>query len=115
MAKRVCIEPGCPTVSDSTRCPACTRAKDKARGTRQQRGYDVHHDRLRAAWQRKLNAGAIVYCWRPDCGKRINPHNWTLGHCDTDRNRYHGPECPPCDYAVTGRTGCPHESHQATH
>lgn len=112
MARRVCSEPGCPEIQDATRCATHTRAKDRARGTRQQRGYDRDHDNLRASWQRKLNAGLIVYCWRPDCGTRITPNDWTLGHCDIDRTKYHGPECASCQYATAGRLGCPHPSHR---
>lgn len=110
MGKRVCAEHGCPIVSDQSRCPIHTRSKDEARGTRQQRGYDSVHGRLRAAWQRKLDRGHVVTCWR--CKDPIDRTNWTLGHCDIDRDVYHGPECPPCDYATKGRTGCPHESHE---
>lgn len=114
MSKRVCLESGCPLLIDAGegRCTKHKRVRDKARGTRQDRGYDAVHDRLRAVWQRKLDAGHMVTCWR--CNKPIDPNDWTLGHCDIDRSIYHGPECPPCDYATSGRTGCPHESHAAS-
>lgn len=40
----VCAQPGCPTLTDGTRCPthrrARQRATDQRRGTRQERGYD---------------------------------------------------------------------------
>ena len=48
MAKRVCIEPGCPTITDTTRCTAHERARDAARGTTTQRGYGAAHQSLRA-------------------------------------------------------------------
>lgn len=57
-----------------------------------------------------MDAGERFLCWR--CRKPIDPADWTLGHCDDDRSRYHGPECPPCDYATAGRSGCPHPSHR---
>lgn len=115
MSLRACLGPRdgerCPTgaLTDKPRCPACARARDKARGTRQERGYDAAHDRLRAQWQRRMDAGERVTCWR--CGDPIDPTAWTLGHCDDDRRQHHGPECPPCDYATSGRAGCPHPSH----
>ncbi len=109
MARRPCAEPGCPTITDATRCPTHTRARDRARGTRQERGYGAAHDRLRADYQRRMDRGETFECWR--CGDDINPERWTLGHCDDDRAHYHGPECPPCDYATSGRGECPHASH----
>lgn len=111
MSWRICAEPGCPEFTQTTRCESHTRIRDKARGTRQQRGYDTKHDRLRSAYQRHMNHGETFNCWR--CGEPIDPQSWTLGHCDDDRTIYHGPECPPCDYATAGRTAqrCPHPSH----
>jgi hypothetical protein len=106
---KVCAEPGCPTLTRTTRCTEHTRALDKARGTRQRRGYGPEHDALRADYQRRMDAGEAFTCWRS--GEPIDPTNWTLGHCDVDRSVYHGPECPACDYAVAGRVGCPHPSH----
>ena len=112
MALRVCAEPGCPELQPEPRCFTHRRDKDKARGSRQERGYDSAHDRLRAKYQRSMDAGRTYRCWR--CDQPINPHAWTLGHCDTDRSTYHGPECPPCDYATSGRgSECPNPTHTA--
>ncbi|MFE6645674.1 hypothetical protein ACFVJS_03865 [Nocardioides sp. NPDC057772] len=47
--------------------------------------------------------GERFTCWRPGCGKPIDPTNWHLGHDDHDRSRYRGPECPPCNQATAGR------------
>lgn len=106
---KVCSEPGCPNLQPESRCPAHRRERERQRGTRQQRGYDAEHDRERARWA-PLVATGNVKCWR--CGDYIAAGAaWTLGHCDVDRRIYHGPECPPCDYAVSGRIGCPHSSH----
>jgi hypothetical protein len=106
MSKRVCAEPGCPELTTTTRCPTHTRERDRARGTRQQRGYDARHDQLRRWWQGRLDAGQAIYCWR--CltqGRRtlIDPKAWHLGHDDEDRSRHRGPECVPCNTATAGR------------
>lgn len=106
---KVCAEPGCPVLCRSTHCLEHTRERDKARGTRQERGYGREHDALRRHYQRRMDAGQVYACWR--CGGDIDPTSWTLGHCDDDRSKYHGPECPPCDYATSGRGACPHPSH----
>lgn len=98
---RVCVEPGCPTLVEAGRCPAHRRARDKARGTRQERGYDAAHDKLRASYQARMNRGEQFDCWR--CEDPIDPEHWHLGHDDLDRSVYHGPECPPCNLATSGR------------
>ncbi len=46
--KRVCNQPGCPTITDTPRCADHTRAADRARGTSKERGYDTPgHRRFR--------------------------------------------------------------------
>lgn len=103
---KVCAEPGCPTLTTTTRCDQHRRERDRARGTRQERGYGAEHDRLRAEWQAELDTGRVVYCWRClDRGKRtkIDPTRWHLGHDDFDRGKYRGPECVPCNLATAGR------------
>jgi hypothetical protein len=98
---KVCAEPGCPTLTHSTRCTGHTRARDKARGTRQQRGYDSAHTRLRATYQQRMDSGETFTCWR--CTKAIDPSAWHLGHDDADRSMYRGPECVGCNTATSGR------------
>ena len=94
MARRVCAEHGCPEITDTTRCPAHTKTKDKARGTRQERGYDAAHVNLRAKWARKVATGQ-VNCAR--CRKRISPlEEWHLDHTD-DRTGYLGPSHAYCN------------------
>lgn len=83
------------------RCPAHERDRDRARGTRQERGYDANHFRLRGHYQARMDAGETFDCWR--CGDQIDPTRWHLGHDDRDRTVYRGPECPPCNLAVSGR------------
>lgn len=102
MAKRVCAEPGCPTLTNTTRCPTHTRAKDKARGKRAHgSGTDWAHTKLRRQWQQRMDAGEHVNCWR--CGHPINPRDWHLGHDDADRTKYRGPEHPKCNLSAAGR------------
>lgn len=98
---KVCLEVGCPTLSDKARCPAHRREREKARGSRQDRGYDNAHDRLRVDYQRRMDAGERFTCWR--CGRPIDPAKWQLGHDDLDRSVYRGPECVPCNTATASR------------
>ena len=103
---KVCIEPGCPDLTERTRCDDHERDRERARGTRQQRGYDAAHDRLRADYQRRMDAGERFTCWR--CAEAGRPHDvdpaaWHLGHDDHDRTRYRGPECPAGNLATSGR------------
>lgn len=107
---RVCIEPGCPSLTRGTRCATHERDRDRARGSSAARGYGTDHRALRGDWQKRIDGGELVACWR--CGGVIDGP-WQLGHCDNDRSRYHGPEHPACNLAVSGRAGarCPHPSH----
>lgn len=98
---KVCSEPGCPTLTKATRCTQHTRAKDRARGTRQQRGYDAAHEAERARWT-PLVATGNVKCWR--CGEYIpGAGPFDLGHDDLDRTKYRGPEHVSCNRATSGR------------
>ena len=101
---RVCLD--CPRLIPSgSRCAQCARLRDRARGTRQERGYDAAHDRLRANYQQRMDRGERFACWR--CNKPINPQAWVLGHDDFDRSIHRGPECPACNYATSGRRHIP--------
>lgn len=105
---KVCAEPGCPNLTDTTRCGEHTRTRDQARGTRQQRGYGASHDKLRQRWARRVASGTVT-CWR--CNRRISPlEPFDLGHCDNDRSVYHGPEHQACNRSNT-RGDCTHISH----
>lgn len=103
MAKRVCLEPGCPTLTDRRRCPTHERARDKARGTRQQRGYDAAHYREANRLRDLIRAGHQVTCWR--CGLPItDADDCHLGHDDHDRNITRGAEHGrTCNLAAAGR------------
>lgn len=96
-AKHRCPVDGCPTLvpAGTSRCPV------HARGTRQARGYDAAHDRLRAAWQARIDAGEVVLC-ADGCGTRITGRAWDLGHTD-DRRAYVGPMTQQHNRADGGR------------
>lgn len=113
MLKRRCLD--CPKLIDkgTSRCARCAleagRVREQGRDSRQERGYDAAHDRERASWQRAIDGGRLVDCWR--CGDPIRGTEWHLGHCDIDRSIYHGPECIGCNTRTKGRRGCPHPMH----
>lgn len=99
----VCSVPGCPTYVErgQGRCDEHRRQRDRQRGSRQTRGYDVAHDRERAWWAPKVATGKVA-CWR--CGKPIDgAEPWDLGHDDHDRSIYRGPEHVACNRATAGR------------
>lgn len=105
MAKRVCLEQGCPILVEAgSRCVEHKRARDRARGSRQERGYDAEHDALGRDYQRRMDAGERFRCWRCDepLGTRRG-HDWHLGHDDHDRTKHRGPECPGCNLATAPR------------
>lgn len=99
---RVCGQPGCPELIPTPgRCTKHARAADRARGTRQARGYNAAHDRLRAEWAPKVATGN-VRCAR--CRRFIPADTpWDLGHDDNDRTKHTGPECVACNRATAGR------------
>ena len=93
---KVCAEPGCPAIQREGRCLEHRRQREQARGTRQQRGYDAGYDQQRRDWQRRLDQGERVTCWRCDeLGKPhdVDPTDWHLGHSNTDRSVVRGPQC----------------------
>ena len=103
MPRKVCAEPGCPTLTDRTRCTTHERARDRARGTRQERGYDADHDREAKRWRDAVRRGELVTCWR--CGDPItDPNDCHLGHDDHDRRVTRGPEHGrSCNLSAAGR------------
>jgi hypothetical protein len=76
-----------------------------------QRGYGAWHQRLRLRWAPRVAAG-VVDCSAPLClaeqagsGRRINPGEpWDLGHDETDRRRYAGPQHAACNRGAPRRT-----------
>lgn len=103
MAMRVCIEPSCPALTSKTRCPTHERAKDKARGTRQARGYDADFERAKLEPE-YVNATHCTECDEPFT--ETNPK--TAGHSTAIRNGGQGskilPQCRRCNYGWR-RTG----------
>lgn len=93
-----------------------------------QRGYGGGWAKLRAKWQRRIDAGELVRCRRGRLCKRavtlsggltvggpIGPADvWDLGHDDRDRSLPPHPEHSGCNRATTGRGGSrkrPQEPH----
>lgn len=99
MSLRVCPVPGCPKLTTGGRCQPHAAEQDRARGSRQQRGYGPDHDRLRAQLDPIVQAGQAI-CMR--CTQPIPPGPWDLGHTD-DRTTWTGPEHPKCNRAAGGR------------
>lgn len=97
---KVCAEPGCPTPTASSRCPAHTRSRELRRGSRQARGYTTAHDRERARWT-PLVASGNVTCAR--CRTPIaTGEPWHLDH-DAARTGYLGPSHTHCNLSAAGR------------
>jgi hypothetical protein len=96
---RPCLD--CGALSDRTRCPAHEQRRNRARGSTTDRGYGAAHQQLRARWAPVVAAGD-TRCAR--CQEVIQPDEpWDLGHDDTDRARYAGPEhARRCNRAAGG-------------
>lgn len=94
----------CPTIltNGERRCPRHAKVYEQRRGTRQERGYDTGHGRLRLGWQRRIDDGERVVC--ATCPALIIGRMWQLGH-DHERGGYLGPQCVPCNTADGGRRG----------
>ena len=101
-AKHPCRDCPRPVPAGTARCPEHTRAHDRARGTKAQRGYGRDHDRLRRALAPIVEAGRAT-CWR--CGLPIQPGDpWDLGHDDYNRSITRGPEhAYTCNRSAAGR------------
>ncbi|GAA2696463.1 hypothetical protein Apa02nite_068560 [Actinoplanes palleronii] len=98
--QHVCAEPGCPEVQAERRCPIHRRSTERARGTRQQRGYDADHVRRRNAVKPAVERGEKK-CAR--CGLPILPGDeWALDH-DDERTGYLGPSHSTCNNSAGGK------------
>lgn len=100
---KVCLEPGCPVLTSKSRCPAHTRSHDKARGTRQQRGYDADYEQQ----LRSPEYLSATHCG--NCGEPFTADNpKTGGHSVAIRAGGKGskvvPHCRRCNYGWS-RTG----------
>lgn len=102
---RICARRGCPALTTGTLCPKHKAEAERARGSREQRGYDHAHRMLRKQWTPKVNAGQVS-CAK--CGRAITPGTtWHLGHND-DRTQWTGPEHAHCNLSDAGK-----RSHQS--
>jgi hypothetical protein len=111
-ALTVCPCSGCPAhpyrctaLVRGGRCPRCERQADRARGSRQARGYDTEHDRLRARWKPRVEAGG-VHCHAAVCVEParliLAGQAWDLGHT-ADRTAWTGPEHASCNRSAGGK------------
>lgn len=106
---KVCAQPGCPELTEHRHCGTHTTERERARGTRQQRGYDAEHDRLRRRWKPKVDA-CSVHCHAVVCievARLILPGQaWDLGHT-ADRTAWTGPEHATCNRSAGGKAAHP--------
>jgi hypothetical protein len=97
-----CSNRSCPNLKP---CPTHTRQAERARGTRQQRGYNWQHDTLRAQWKPRVEAG-LVDCQNPAClmptRRILLGQDWDLGHTP-DRTKWTGPEHAKCNRSAGGK------------
>jgi hypothetical protein len=76
---------------------------DAAAQQRKAQYNSTAHRRLRAELQALVDSGAAA-CWR--CRRPIPPGSrWHVGHSDTDRTVYMGPEHPSCNLKAAASKG----------
>lgn len=98
MAKRVCLETGCPTLTDRTRCPEHERERDRARGSSTERGYGTEHRKLRAQLAPAAIGTNCHFCGKP----MLSSQSLALDHTE-DRTGYRGIVHLACNAADGGR------------
>jgi hypothetical protein len=98
--RQPCTQPGCPKLTTGGRCPDHKRQADKARGTRQERGYDADHDTLRA--QLMLTAIGKI-CASPSCTRRMLPGQRLALMHNEDRTGYLGMGHAQCNLSDAGK------------
>lgn len=99
-AKKICGKAGCPATTTASLCTTHAREADKARGTREQRGYGTAHINARKALAPHVATGTVP-CAR--CGDPIQPgQDWHLDHDDDDRGKYIGPSHAQCNLSAAG-------------
>jgi hypothetical protein len=65
--------------------------------------YGGVHKAERKRFARRMRMGEVLYCWRPNCRKPVDPANWDLGHVDREYLAEFGrrwPEHPRCNRAT---------------
>jgi hypothetical protein len=90
MPLRRCLD--CPRLTTGTRCPSCTRAKDRKRGTTSARGYGWDHQQRKAEDEEHTTPADPC----PRCGLPLGPPPWDQGHT-SDRTGYEGPTHIRCN------------------
>lgn len=99
-AKRICAKAGCPAIAIGSYCQPHQAEAERARGSREARGYDHAHRELRKQWAPKVATGSVI------CGKCNNTIQagaiWHLGHSD-DRTAWTGPEHARCNLSDAGK------------
>jgi hypothetical protein len=105
MSKRVCLKPDCPRLftprTGVSFCDEHMRERDRARGTKAERGYGPVFQTTRRMWVKRIAQGG-VHCSR--CGRDITSADaWDLGHDDEDRSVIVGPECRFCNRSAAGK------------
>lgn len=98
MPLRPCLD--CDRLSPRSRCPTCTRGRDRKRGTTTQRGYGWAHQQRKA----EDEASALPTDPCPKCGQPLGPPPWDQGHTD-NRAEYEGPTHPACNRNTTANRG----------
>lgn len=108
---KACLE--CPAIGrwPRGRCPTHDRARDRARGTRTERGYGstvldtplgrMTFDQCRREYEQQL-AREPMDC-ADGCGLAIDPNDWHLGHDEDDRGRIVGPLTSTCNLRAAGQ------------
>lgn len=97
---RVCPEPGCPELVDKGRCAQHRRDAERARGSREERGYGAEHQQRRYVLERARRRGLQMVCAK--CSEPISEDQpWHLGHTD-DRSNWTGPEHVLCNLSAAG-------------
>jgi len=74
--------------------------------------YGPEHRALKAAWQKRIDAGETIHCSR-GCGRRLTGKAWDLGHLT--RTTYRGPECIPCNRATNAHRAAQRQRPKPTH
>ena len=98
---KVCMQAGCPTLVTTGYCTEHARQRDRARGSRHERGYGKGHTSLRKDWAPVVAQGT-VRCSR--CHEYIRAGQpWHLDHDDTYRTKYRGPSHKRCNLSAGGK------------
>ena len=99
-AKKICAKPGCPSIAAGSYCDTHQAEAERARGSRESRGYGPEHRALRKTWAPRVATGSVL-CAR--CQQPILPGKpWALDHSD-DRADYLGPSHKFCNDSAGGK------------